>query len=124
MPISLQISHPDRMVIGVIRGVVTGEDLYQFTAELAAAGAGRYRKIIDVIGHTAGLTAEEIAAFSARMHAAPPTTERGPIALVADRETGALSELFARLMGDQRPVRVFRSIHAAREWLQANTEYL
>lgn len=123
MPITLQISHPDRMAIGVMRGVVTGEDLYQFTTELAAAGAGRYRKIIDVIGHTGGLTAEEIAAFSARMHEAPPTLERGPIALVADRETGPLSELFARLMGDERPVRVFRSIHAAREWLQANTEY-
>jgi hypothetical protein len=123
MPITLQISHPDRMVVGVLRGVVTGEDLYKFTVDIAAAGAGRYRKIIDVIGHTAGLTAEELAAFTARIHTAPPTTERGPIALVADRETGPLSQLFAELMGEGRPVRVFRSIHAAREWLQANTEY-
>jgi hypothetical protein len=123
MPITLQISHPDRRAIGVMRGVVTGEDLYQFTTQLAAVGAGRYRKIIDVIGHTGGLTAEEIAAFSIRMHAAPPRLERGPIAVVADRETGQLSELFAQLMGDERPVRVFRSIHTAREWLQANTEY-
>jgi hypothetical protein len=123
MPITLQISHPDRMVVGILRGVVTGEDLDQFTAGIVAAGAGRYRKIVDVIGLTSGLTAEELAAYSARMHAAPPTTEHGPIALIADRETGALSQLFAQLMGDDRPVRVFRSIHAAREWLQANSEY-
>ena len=123
MPISLQLSHPDRMAIGIMRGVVTGEDLYNFTLELAAAGAGRYRKIIDVIGYTSGLSAEELAAFSARMHAAPPTLERGPIAVVADRETGPLSELFARLMGDERPVRVFSSIHAARDWLKANTQF-
>jgi hypothetical protein len=121
MPITLQISHPDRMIVGILRGVVTGADLDTFTAEIVAAGVGRYRKIIDVIGLTAGLAPEDLAAYSARMHAAPPTLERGPIALVANQETGALSQLFAQLMGDDRPVQVFRSIHAARDWLQANS---
>ena len=122
MPITLQVSHPDRMIIGILRGIVTGEDLDKFTAGIVAAGAGRYRKIVDVIGLAAGLSPEDLAAYSARMHAAPPTLERGPIALVANQETGALSQLFAQLMGDDRPVRVFRSIHDARQWLQANTQ--
>lgn len=122
MPITLQISHPDRMVIGILRGVVTGEDLDKFTAGIVEAHAGRYRKIIDVIGLATGLSPEDLAAYSARMHAAPPTLEHCPIALVANQETGALSQVFAQLMGDDRPVQVFRSIHAAREWLQANTQ--
>jgi hypothetical protein len=44
-----------------------------FTAEIAAAGAERYRKIIDAIGATPGLTAEDLASYSADMHASEPS---------------------------------------------------
>jgi hypothetical protein len=50
MPITLQISHPDRMLIGIVRGTVTPQDLDGFVAEIVAAKALRYRKIIDVMG--------------------------------------------------------------------------
>jgi hypothetical protein len=121
MPIKLQIHHPDRMVVGVLQGAVTVDDLDAFAAEVATAQAFRYRKIIDVIGATSGLTADDLAAFSARMHAAPLPPERGPIALVSNKRTAPLADLFARLMGDNRQVKVFASIHAARQWLHVNS---
>lgn len=122
MPITLQISHPDRMLIGILRGTITPEDLDGFVAEIAAAKALRYRKIIDVMGASSGLTAEGLASFRERIRQmALPPKERGPIALIADKELAGLARLFAQLMGDERPVEVFASIHAARRWLDENT---
>jgi hypothetical protein len=123
MPIKLQISHPDRIAIGILSGAVTEQEIETFTAEVIAAGAARYRKIIDVIGLAPGtLSAEDIATYSAFMHSGPLETRRGPIALVSNSETDPLAELYARLMGDDRPVKVFHSIHAARQWLQDNSD--
>jgi hypothetical protein len=122
MPITLQVHHPDRMVVGLVRGVISAQDLDGFAAEIAATHAERYRKIIDVTGAASGLTAEDLAAFSQRMHSAPLPPQRGPIALVANQESTPLARLFARLMGDDRPVEVFASIHAARQWLYANSK--
>lgn len=122
MPITLQISHPDRMLIGIVRGAITAEDLDGFVAGIAAAKALRYRKIVDVMGASSGLTAEGLASFRERIRQmALPPKERGPIALIADKERVGLARLFAQLMGDERPVEVFASIHAARRWLDENT---
>jgi len=122
MPITLQISHPDRMVIGIFRAAITPEDLDHFVTEIAAAHALRYRKIIDVMGTSTGLTAEGLTEFRERIRRmALPPKERGPIALVADKELAGLARLFAQLMGDERPVEVFASIHAARRWLDQNS---
>lgn len=121
MPITLQIFHPDRMVIGIVRGAVTADDLDGFVTDIAAAKALRYRKIIDVMA-AAGLTPEGLEAFRERIRGmALPPRERGPIAVVADRELAGLARIFAQLMGDERPVEVFASIHAARRWLDANS---
>jgi hypothetical protein len=122
MPITLQISHPDRMLIGIVHGTITAQDLDGFVAGIAAARALRYRKIIDVMGASSGLTAEGLAAFRERVRQmALPPKERGPIALVADKQLAGLARVFAQLMGDERPVEVFSSIHAARRWLDENS---
>lgn len=123
MPITLQINHPDRMVVGLVRGQIVPRDLDEFASEISAAQATRYRKIIDVTGAFSGLTAEGLTEFSGRLHAAPLPPQRGPIAVVANQETVELAKLFARLMGDDRPVEVFGSIHAARQWLNANSRF-
>ena len=122
MPIALQISHPDRMLIGIVHGMVTPQDLDGFVTEIAAAKALRYRKIIDVMGASSGLTAEGLTEFRERIRQmALPPKERGPIALVADKELAGLARVFAQLMGDERPVEVFPNIHAARRWLDENS---
>jgi hypothetical protein len=121
MPITLQISHPDRMLIGIVRGTVTPQDLDGFVTEIAAAKALRYRKIIDVMGASSGLTAEGLSEFRERIREMALPPQHGPIALVADKELAGLARVFAQLMGDERPVEVFPNIHAARRWLDENS---
>lgn len=121
MPIRCQISHPDRMVIGVAQGAITPADIDGFVAELAKAKAGHYRKIIDVMAATPNLTAQDIAAYSERSEKALADRKPGPIAIVTSQEHGPLALLFAQLTSGQRPAKVFRSIHDARKWLQENT---
>src|ERR1700759_2741448 len=121
MPITLQISHPDRVAIGVATGVITAQDLEKFVGELADANAFRYRKIFDVMGAKPGLSLQDLAGFAERLQLAAQGVESGPIALLAADDRNEFSTLFAKLTGGSRPAQVFRSIHAAREWLYANS---
>lgn len=121
MTIKLNINHPDRMVIGVATGALTAQDLDGFLAELAAASAFRYRKIIDVMSATPGLTAEELTAFSQRVSETLPQQGNGPTAIVTNESNSTLARLFTQLTAHDRPTGVFRSIREAREWLYANS---
>ncbi|MBL0900463.1 MAG: hypothetical protein IBJ17_17420 [Reyranella sp.] len=56
-----------------------------------------------------------------RLRTAPVPRQRGPLAIVADHERGELARLFTSMTSDERPVKVFRSIHAARKWLLENS---
>jgi hypothetical protein len=125
MTIKLNISHPDRMIVGVATGALTIQDLERFLAELVAANAFRYRKIIDVMGATPGMTAEELAAFIARVEAVrPKESGSGPIAIVAREGDSPLARLFAELTAGKRLAGVFRNIREAREWLYANSRII
>jgi hypothetical protein len=55
----------------------------------------------------------------ARNNAADRT--RGPLAFVIDPARGEIVERFVDLTKGERPVRMFRSIHDARRWLDENT---
>lgn len=119
MPIRFQISHPERMVVGVAQGIVTLKDVLAFARELETRKALDYRKIIDVISGTAMISQADLAAYGEHLRELPADKKpRGPIALVTNEENDALSRLFAQLTNEQRPAQVFRSIHAARKWLK------
>lgn len=119
MPIRFQISHPERMVVGVAQGSVTLKDVLAFARELETQRALDYRKIIDVISGTAMISEIDLAAYGERLRDMPADKKpSGPIALVTNEENDALSQLFAQLTNEQRPAQVFRSIHAARKWLK------
>ena len=119
MPIRFQISHPERMVVGVAQGIVTLKDVLAFARELEIQKALDYRKIIDVMSGTAMLSEIDVAAYGDRLRELPPNKmPSGPIALVTNDANDALARLFAQLTNEQRPAQVFRSIHAARKWLQ------
>jgi hypothetical protein len=117
MPIRLTSSPFDRLVIGVGSGRITAEDLMGFMRELALGDLFHYRKIIDVSAATPAVSERELAAFSQRLSAVAPQKGRGPLAIVADSERGELARFFAQLASSERPTKVFRSIHDARQWL-------
>ncbi len=118
MPIQMEIFHPDRLVLGVGRGVVTAAEYGKFLADILQAGVVHYRKIIDVTAASpAQLGTDLLLTFDASLRAAG-NIRRGPIALVTDpqRNTG-IAQVFKAMTSSARPVEVFQSIHDARKWL-------
>ena len=109
------------MVIGVAEGAISLEDIDGFIGKIFKANAVRYRKIVDVMAATPNLAERDIFEYGERSKKAPPDAKSGPIAIVATDAQGPLARLFAQFTYDRRPTKVFRSIHDARKWLQANT---
>jgi hypothetical protein len=118
MPITLQINHPDRMIVGVASGTITSVDLDDFAEAMRTANAFQYRKIIDVAAARSGLAADDISAFIERIRPVLGQLRHGPVALVINQANSELARLFASLTDATRPAKTFRSIHDARKWLQ------
>jgi len=90
-----------------------------FVRDLAQAGVIHYRKIIDVTAAKSSTVGkdEPLAADAQLRGLDNRKGPRGPLALVTDAGRGELAQVFKALTADDRPVEVFRSIHAARKWL-------
>jgi len=89
-----------------------------FVRDLAQAGVIHYRKIIDVTAAKSSTVGKnELLAADERLRELNRKGPRGPLALVTDANRGELAQVFKALAAEDRPVEVFRSIHAARKWL-------
>ena len=116
MPLRFQVDHAQRTVVGVAEGDVGLQDVIDFTLEIEKNNAAGFHKIVDVMGGTSRLSAEDIVAYRERMRGLPRV--HGALALVASDKNGPLARLFAQFTGAQRPAEVFTSIHDARKWLK------
>jgi hypothetical protein len=121
MPIYLDISDTDRMVVAVVHGTVTGEDIFGAAQKFAATGAWQYRKIIDVSIGASTIDEKGLAALAALVRTNAEGATRGPTAFVVDPDRGEVVEQFIKMTEGERPVKTFRSIHDARKWLDENT---
>lgn len=122
MPIYLDISHPDRLVVAVVHGTVTGEDIVGVIQKFAETGAWQYRKIIDVSIGTAILDEKSLEMMGAMARTKAGDTTRGPTAFVIDPARGEVIQQFVKMTEGERPVKAFHSLHAARKWLDENTK--
>ena len=118
MPIQRKISHLDRMVLGVSHGVVSLADIGGFLDAIVKARAQRYRKLFDASEGTSGLSDADIMALAARLHAPPTPKPLGPFAVVARPQREELTRILRPFASLERPMRIFRDIHAARRWLE------
>ncbi len=122
MPIFLDISHPDRMVVAVVHGTVTGEDIADAVGQFVATGAWQYRKIIDVSIGRSTIDQKALEALAALARTRSKDATRGPTAFVIDPARGEIVDQFIKMTEGERPVKTFRSIHDARKWLDDNTQ--
>jgi hypothetical protein len=122
MPIYLDISDADRMVVAVAHGTVTGEDIIGAAQKFVATGAWQYRKIIDVSIGTSTIDEKGLAALAALMRTNATGSTRGPTAFVIDPTRGEVVERFIKMTEGERPVKTFHSIHDARKWLDENSK--
>ncbi len=116
MPLSFQVDHAQRTVVGVAKGDVTLQDVIDFTLEIEKNNAAGYHKIVDVMEGTSRLVVEDFVAY--REHMRGRQRAHGPLALVTGDRNGVLARLFAQFTGKERPAGVFASIQEARRWLE------
>lgn len=118
MPIHLDISHLDRIVIAVVMGDVTADDVAGLARQFAESGSMHYRKIVDTTAGSLAIDEAGVAAVAAFLRADPKAASRGPLAFVVNpTRPDFFSAKFAELTADERPIKIFHSLHAARRWL-------
>jgi hypothetical protein len=120
MPIQVQFSPLHRQVIVVARGDVTMDEFRDVSAKLRDAAVRHYGKIIDVSAARSGITPEEVQRFAASLRGPVGGPVRGPIAFVVDPNAPEhdFPHEFAEATEEDRPIKLFRSLHEARRWLE------
>ena len=120
MPVQWTISKPHQLVIAVARDELRLEDVENYLDGVAVADALPYRKIFDTTHATMMLSDADMMALGARIRAYLQVTKLGPLAIVAVTERAYEQvRLFEVLAEGDRPVKIFRELHHAREWLDS-----
>ena len=122
MPIHLDISDLDRLVVAVLLGEATADDIMEVAREFLTTGRQAYGKIIDTSAGSSPIDENRMAAIAAFMRADPKAQSRGPLAFVVDPKRGEQVQKFADLTSEERPVKVFYSLREARKWVRENTK--
>lgn len=117
MPIHLDISRLDRLVMVVVIGEATGNDFLDLAHQFAQADMLGYRKIVNITAGVLAIDDVELASVAELLRADPGAPARGPLAFVVDSAGSKVADKFAALTTGERPVRIFQSLHAARRWL-------
>ena len=120
MPVQWTISHPDRLVVAVAREQVTVSDIERYFAGVTADGAMGYRKIFEITHTPAALSDENLRALGARVVLYAQHGQVGPLAIVAASDSSfERAKIFAAAATARRPLAIFRELHLARQWLDA-----
>lgn len=118
MPVHWTISHPQRLVVAVTKDKVTAADIEQYFAGVTAEGGMSYRKIFEITHTPNALNEETLKALGQRVMFYAQHGQVGPVAIVAaSDESFARAQIFAGAAQARRPLRIFRELHAARQWL-------
>ena len=123
MPVQWTVSHPTRLVIAIAKGELRLTDIETYLDEVVTANALAYRKIFDMTQVTPRLSDDDLMALGARIRAYIALGEIGPLAIVATTdESYEQAMMFATLAVADRPLRIFRELHLARQWLDAQLD--
>jgi plasmid stability protein len=118
MPIHLEISRLNRLLVIVARGQITPDEVRDLIRQMVENEVRHFSKIIDVSGSSIEMGREQVDAMAMMLRAEKGAATRGPIAFVIHPERRGFADLFADATKEDRPVRLFRSLHDARKWLQ------
>jgi hypothetical protein len=111
----MEISRLHRCVTIVARGAITSDEILATAEELVEAQVPEFAKLVDVAGATAEVTTGQIRRMAAVLRKVG-NVKRGPVAFLVHPTRSDFARVFAVTQHD-RPVRLFTSIHQARDWL-------
>ena len=118
MPVQWTISQPHRLVIAVASKELRLADIEEYLDGITVANALPFRKIFDTSKATMTLTDADMMSIAARIRAYLKVDTLGPLAIVAVTDRAyQQAKLFEVLAEGDRPVKIFRELHAARQWL-------
>jgi hypothetical protein len=118
MPVQWTISKPHQLVIAVARDELRLADVEEYFDGVTVADALPYRKIFDTTAARMMLSDADMMVLGARIRAYQKMSKLGPLAIVAVTEPAyQQARLFEVLATGDRPVKIFRELHLAREWL-------
>ena len=118
MPVQWTISQPHRLVIAVASKELRLADIEEYLDGITVANALPFRKIFDTSKATMTLTDADMMSIAARIRAYLKVDTLGPLAIVAVTDRAyRQAKLFEVLAEGDRPVKIFRELHAARQWL-------
>jgi hypothetical protein len=117
MPIYMDISRMNRLVVIVAKGHVTADEIAANTRTLVEADVPGYAKIIDTTGSNSDLTREQVDKIATLLRGDPKDRTRGPVAFVVNPDRKGFADAFAEVTQGERPIRLFKSLHSARKWL-------
>lgn len=124
MPVHWTVSHPQRLVVAVAKDQVTVADIEQYFAGVTAEGGMSYRKIFEITHTPNALSDENLRALGQRVIFYAQHGQVGPVAIVAaSDESYAQARVFAEAAKVSRPLQIFRELHAARQWLDAQPAF-
>jgi hypothetical protein len=111
------------LVIAVAKGNLRLADIEHYLDAVVTANALPYRKIFDMTQATPKLSDDDLMALGARIRAYIPLSPIGPLAIVATTdESYQQARMFAALAEADRPIKIFRELHLARQWLDAQPD--
>ena len=84
MPIYMDISRMNRLVVIVAKGDVTADEIAANTRTLVEADVPGYAKIIDTAGSNSDLTREQVDKIATLLRGDPKDRTRGPVAFVVN----------------------------------------
>ena len=117
MPIHMDISRMNRLVVIIAKGHVTADEIGASTKALVEADVPGYAKIIDTTGSSSDLSRDQVEKIAALLRGHPKDRSRGPVAFVVNPDRRGFADAFAEVTQGERPIRLFKSLHAARKWL-------
>ncbi len=122
MPVHWTISHPKRLVVAVAKDPVTAADIEQYFAGVTAEGGMAYAKIFEITQTPMAISEENLRTLGQRVMFYAQAGQVGPVAIgAASDESYAQAQTFASATTVSRPLKIFRELHAARQWLDAQT---
>jgi hypothetical protein len=116
VPIYLEISRLHRCVTIVARGDLGPDEIAGACRQLADEGVSHFAKLVDTSSSTSGVGQAEMEQIVRSLRGRSPEDARGPVAFLVDPARPGFALLYAETQ-DKRRVRLFTSLHQARDWL-------
>ena len=123
MPIHWTISKPTTLVVAVCKDTLTRQDIEAYLDAVVIADCLAYRKVFDITKAEPALSDDDMMALGARIRAYIALGKIGPLAIVATTEKShEQARMFVALAEADRPIKIFRELHLARQWLDSQPD--